>query len=189
MNKLLIGKILRPRGLKGELKVEILTNVLSVFSSVKKIFIDGKEYKVIKGSVQNGYAYINLSGVDKIETAEKFRNKEIYINETEIELNEDEVLSTDLIGFAVLNTAGEKIGTVQNIDNYGGGDFFEIVVTGGGTPTGQTGFPADSDLSANRKPPMYYIQIPNEDEFILETNMKNKTITVTDSALTSETVL
>jgi 16S rRNA processing protein RimM len=166
VKRVLIGRILRPRGLKGELKVEILTNILFVFSSVQKIFIDGREYEVAKGSVQNGCAYINLSGIDSIEKAEKFRNKEIYINADEIKLNDGEVLSDDLIGFAVFGADGKKIGVVKNIENYGGGDFFEIAATGLG-----------------------YIQIPNESEFISETNMREQKIILTDAALNSETVL
>jgi 16S rRNA processing protein RimM len=164
--KVLVGKILRPRGLSGELKVDILTNKTTVFSTVKKVYIDDKEYTVTAGSIQGNYAYLNLLGVNKIEFAEKFRNREIFINAGDIKLNENEILSVDIIGYTVLNQKGEKIGVLRGVENYGGGDFFEIAI-----------------------PVVGIVQIPNEDEFITETDTVRKTITLTDNALQSETIL
>lgn len=159
-----IGQILKPRGLKGELKVEILYNRPVVFNDLQEVFIDDTKYAVVKSSVQNGFAYINLRGVDIIEKAERFRNKEIRVATEHLHLAADEVLSTDLIGFAVWHN-GKKIGVVNSVENYGAGDFFEIAVTGAG-----------------------FIQIPNEDDFILETNMTQKTLTLTPNALRTEIV-
>jgi 16S rRNA processing protein RimM len=164
--KVCVGKILRPRGLTGELKVGILTNRPDVFAAVRSIYIGDNEFIVNRGSVQNNFAYLNLEGVNTVELADKFRNKEIYIDAADMPLSADEVLSTELIGFAVLNIKGERIGSVKAVEDYGGGVFFEIAVTGAG-----------------------YVQIPNEDEFILETDMANKTITLTDNALLEETVI
>jgi 16S rRNA processing protein RimM len=158
--KVLIGQVLRPRGLRGELK----TN--AAFAELTKVYIDGREYKVDRSSLQNKFVYLCLAGVDSIEKAEKFRKKEIYVNENDLKIADDEVFADDLIGFAVLNANGEKIGKLKSVDDYGGGVFFEIAVAGVG-----------------------YVHIPNEDEFITETNMKNKTITLTINALHSENVL
>lgn len=160
----LVGQILKPRGLKGELKVDILTNRPLVFNDLHTVFIDKVKYTVVKGSVQNGFAYVNLQGIDTIEKAENFRNKNILIEAADLPLKADEVLSTELIGFTVIHD-GKKIGTVKAVENFGGGDFFEIAVTGVG-----------------------FIQIPNEDDFIAETNMTARTLTLTPNALQEELV-
>ena len=159
-----IGQILKPRGLKGELKVEILYNRPVIFNELTEVFVGDVKYAVTKSSVQNGFAYVNLQGIDAIEKAERFRNQEIRVESSELNLAEDEVLSTDLIGFKVLHN-GKEIGTIKSVENYGAGDFFEIAVTGVG-----------------------YIQIPNEDDFVLETNMTQKTLTLTPNALRAENV-
>jgi 16S rRNA processing protein RimM len=39
---------------------------------------------------------------------------------------EDEFLLADLIGLSVHNEAGETIGTIVGVPNYGGGDLLEI---------------------------------------------------------------
>lgn len=159
-----IGQILKPRGLKGELKVEILYNRPAVFNDLAEVFIKDTKYVVTKSSVQNGFAYVNLHGIDTIEKAEPFRNKEIQVRTENLHLADDEVLSTDLIGFAVVHN-GQNIGRINAVENYGAGDVFEIAVTGQG-----------------------FIQIPNEDDFILETNMTQKTLTLTPNALQTENV-
>jgi 16S rRNA processing protein RimM len=120
---------------------------------------------VIKGSVQNGFAYLFLDGVDSIDKAGHFRNKEVRVPAAALNLTDGEVLSSDIAGFAVFHK-GQKIGSLKAVENYGGGDFFEIALDGAG-----------------------YVQIPNEDEFIAETDMTNRVITLTDGALREETVL
>ena len=159
-----IGQILKPRGLKGELKVEILYNRPQIFNDLKEVYLDGNKYPVVKSSVQNGFAYLNLQDITVIEKAERFRNKLVQVKADSLQLAADEVLSTDLIGFAVVHN-GKKIGTVKAVENYGAGDFFEIAITGAG-----------------------FVQIPNEDDFIMETNMTQKTLILTANALSAEII-
>lgn len=159
-----IGTVLKPRGLKGELKVEILYNRPAIFNDLKTVYLGNRPYAVTKSSVQNGFAYLYLAAVTTIEQAEVFRRQEVKVESDTLQLADDEVLSTDLVGFTVIHL-GKKIGKVEAVENYGGGDFFEIAVTGSG-----------------------YVQIPNEDEFIAETNMTDRTLTLTPNALAAEIV-
>lgn len=159
-----IGTVLKPRGLKGELKVEILYNRPAIFNDLTKVYLGNRPYQVNKSSVQNGFAYLYLDGVTTIEQAEVFRRQEVKVESDTLQLADDEVLSTDLVGFAVIHL-GKKIGKVEAVENYGGGDFFEIALTGAG-----------------------YVQIPNEDDFIVETNMTDHTLTLTPNALAAEIV-
>jgi 16S rRNA processing protein RimM len=157
-NQLRVGKILRPRGLKGELKCD------ATFYNVPKVYINNQMYLVEKASLQNGNVFFKLIGIDTIEQAEKLRNKEIFIDREELKLGNDEVLTNDLIGFSVV-CDGHKIGKVTSIENYGSCDYFNVARFGG------------------------VISIPNEDEFILETNMTKKQITVSKNALDEEIIL
>lgn len=159
-----IGTVLKPRGLKGELKVEILYNRPTIFNNLTSVVIGNRSYLVQKSSVQNGFAYLFLVGVATIEQAETFRRQAVKVASDTLQLAADEVLSTDLIGFSVIQR-GKKIGTVQAVENYGGGDFFEIALTGAG-----------------------YVEVPNEDDFIAETNMTERTLTLTANALEAEMV-
>lgn len=159
-----IGTVLKPRGLKGELKVDITYNRPQIFNDLTDVVINNQTYQVAAGSVQNGFGYLRLVGIDTIEKAEPFRNQTVAVAETALHLQADEVLSSQLVGLTVIHQ-GKKIGTVKAVENYGGGDFFEIAVTGQG-----------------------FVQIPNEDDFIIETNLIDRTLTLTDRALDVELV-
>lgn len=159
-----IGTILKPRGLQGELKIDITYNRPMVFNEIKSVSLNEQTYQVARGSVQNGFAYLRLIGIDSIEKAEKLRNQIVKVDTSALHLADNEVLSSDLIGFEVVHK-GEKIGTVASIENYGAGDFFEIAVDGQG-----------------------FVLIPNEDDFIAETNMATHTLVLTPNALDAELV-
>lgn len=159
-----IGTVLKPRGLQGELKVGITYNHPEVFNELNEVSLNGKVYSVIRGSVQNGFAYLRLDGIETIEKAEQFRNQTVMVEDSALHLQADEVLSSELIGFDVVHL-GKKVGCVAAVENYGGGDFFEIAITG-----------------------KEFVLIPNEDDFILETNLTTRTLVLTPNALEAELV-
>lgn len=159
-----IGTVLKPRGLQGEIKIGIEYNHPEVFNDLTMVSLRGQAYQVVRGSVQNGFAYLRLTGIDSIEKAEKLRNVTVMVEESDLHLQADEILSTELVGFNVVHL-DKKIGTVTAVENYGGGDFFEIAVTG-----------------------KEFILIPNEDDFILETNLITRTLVLKPNALETELV-
>ena len=70
----------------------------------------------------------------------------VKVESGDLHLQDNEVLSSDLIGFEVVHK-GKKIGTIASIENYGASDFFEIAVDGQG-----------------------FVLLPNEDDFIVKFN-------------------
>ena len=159
-----IGTILKPRGLQGELKVGMTYNHPEIFNELTEVILNGKTYAVERGSVQNGFAYLRLDGVNTIEKAEKLRNQTVMVDENALHLQSDEILSSELIGYDVVHL-GKKVGHVVAVENYGAGDFFEIAITG-----------------------KEFVLIPNEDDFILETNVTTRTLVLSPNALESELV-
>jgi 16S rRNA processing protein RimM len=161
-----IGKVLKPRGLSGELKVQILTNRAEAFTNAKSVYLGGKKFSVAKASVQNGFAYLTLAGIDSADTAERLRGRFVCIERAGFALAPDEVLSTDLIGFQIADADGNILGTLTDIIDYGAGDVFECTAPAGGT-----------------------FSFPNEDAFITETNMTERKIVVKKDMLSAEIVL
>ena len=159
-----IGTVLKPRGLQGVFKVAMTYNRPEIFNELTEVSLQGKSYLVNRGSVQNGFAYLRLAGIHTIEKAEKLRNQIVMVDDCVLHLQDDEVLSSELIGFDVVHL-GKKVGTVVAVENYGAGDFFEIAITG-----------------------KEFVLIPNEDDFISETNLTTRTLVLTPNALESELV-
>ena len=79
-----IGKILKPRGLKGELKVflynedsESLNSNLNIWININDSF---KSFKLIYISSCKNNRIINIEGIDSRELSEDLKNKKIYIS-------------------------------------------------------------------------------------------------------------
>jgi len=158
--KYLIGKILKPRGLKGELKVQILTNLTHAFEGLKKVYLGKTAFEVEKSSVQNAFAYIKLKSFDTIESVEDFRNAKVYVTKSILKLEADDILQDDLVGFEIVNQKGKKIGDVVAIESFG-----ERVV-----------------LNSDK------FSFPYEDDFVVETDIDGRKITVRELMLVTEEV-
>jgi 16S rRNA processing protein RimM len=73
-----------------------------------------------------------LRGVRGREAAEALRNVRLFVPRSRLpELADaDEFYHADLIGLAVVDPAGETLGTIVAIQNFGAGDLLEIRATG-----------------------------------------------------------
>jgi 16S rRNA processing protein RimM len=112
-----IGQIVGAFGLKGQVKVEALTNFESRFDEGNTVFIDDKPYIIRKFQSHKNRPLISLKGVDKIDQAEALQWKYMEA-EGEPELDDDEFLIEDLIGLKVITDTGEQLGVVDDIEDY-----------------------------------------------------------------------
>lgn len=124
MRKILIGKILKPKGLDGTLKV---TNfeLEDLAKNFKNVFIDEISFKVQKAYTAKDFVYYTLETIDSIDKADKLRNKEIFGSYGDLNLPENKYLTLDIIGCSVI-VAGKKIGVITSVENYGAGDIYSI---------------------------------------------------------------
>lgn len=120
MNLLEIGKILRPHGIKGAVKVECFVD--EHFSMFKDVMITNKLAKAQVKNVQNlnkDFYIVTLDVIPDIDTAEKFRNQSIYIDRDLYSEFKEKLYMSDLINKPVLNEKGEQIGYMVDYDDYG----------------------------------------------------------------------
>lgn len=125
-SELTIGKVLKPRGLKGEVKIEIYSSDSARFSRLKKMKIDGAEYDVEHISTEGGIGYVTLNGVDSVEKAELLRGKFITANRDDLpKLPDGKYYIVDMIGLDVV-VGGEVVGVVENVLQYGSCDVYVV---------------------------------------------------------------
>src|SRR5690242_1302689 len=75
-----------------------------------------------------------FKGVTTREDAERLNGIELYVPRDRLpETDEDEYYHADLIGLAAVNAAGEPLGRVLAIHNFGAGDIIEIAPPKGAT--------------------------------------------------------
>ncbi len=127
--KILIGKVVKPQGVKGELKVYPADSNLDIYKNIKEIYIDNSSEptKIKHMSLRQGFIYLTLQGLSDRTKAELYRNKSLYVNEEDIILNENTYYTENLIGIEVVDKSNNYIGTVVDIESYGAADVITIL--------------------------------------------------------------
>lgn len=121
-----VARIVRPRGLRGEVVAELLTDFPERFDGLETvvgIFPDGtrRDLKIDESWLQNDRIVLKIENVDSIESAEAFRNVEVCVPESDaVELAEEEFFDWQLEGCRVDSVEGEYIGIVRGLMRTGG---------------------------------------------------------------------
>lgn len=114
-NLIKIGLITKPHGVKGEIKINPLTDDVTRFNGLKKVIIDGKETKVLNAKVGDGAVYLTIFGVSDRNGAELLRGKFLFVNREEaIPLEENSFFIDDIIGCSVF-ADGDYVGKVIDV--------------------------------------------------------------------------
>lgn len=126
MDKIVIGKVIKPQGIKGEIKVDITASDKQLASKLKEIYLDNDSYTVISvKNLVNG-VFFKLKGVDDRNQAELLRGKQVSFKRDKMpKLEEGRYLIADVIGSEII--AGENVvGILENILQYGAADVYVV---------------------------------------------------------------
>ncbi|MBP3398084.1 MAG: 16S rRNA processing protein RimM [Alphaproteobacteria bacterium] len=127
-NKILVGKIVAPQGIRGEVRVNTYTENPMDFKTLNVIgdkFGDG-DFKFVRVVPSSNVIIAKIRGVDDRNMAETLRGNELYVTRDSLPpVADDEYYQADLIGFDVVRN-GKKIGIVDCFQNYGAGDIIEL---------------------------------------------------------------
>lgn len=121
-SKILVGKIVAPQGLRGEVRVQTFT---SDPSDIKTLKIENIDLQFIR-SVGTDVAICKIYGINDRNEAEKLRGTELFINRQSLpKLPQGEYYQTDLIGMKLI-VSGTDSGRVVAVHNFGAGDILEL---------------------------------------------------------------
>lgn len=130
-----IAFITKPRGLRGEVTANILTDFPERFDNLERVlavFENGErsELELERFFFQKDRIVLKFKDFDSIEEAENLRNVEICVPESEaVELEDDEFFDWELKDCTVETIEGEKIGIVKEI--FRAGENINLVVENG----------------------------------------------------------
>ena len=129
-NKLIhVGTFGQPYGLRGEIKLKILTSSLESFKLLSKDFINNKNTslkfnkirKVGSNNVVSLPNYSDRNSVKKLVGTYIFCERKNFPQTTD-----SQYYVIDLIDCTVVNLNKKKLGKIVNIQNFGAGDLMEI---------------------------------------------------------------
>lgn len=128
MEKILIAKVLKPQGLKGEIKCKLENDDYSIIQNVTEIFLEGKDIptRIKSKAFRGGYLYLTIGTIDSREKADLIRGFNIYADRKFLVIPEDEYMIDEIIGAKVFSEEGAEIGELVDVQNYGATDLFVI---------------------------------------------------------------
>ena len=109
-----VGYISGPFGIKGEVKVISNVNHLEkIFKIGNTLYIENEKYIIKKSHLHKNNYLLLFTDLDNINKLDKILKKNIYIKREEIQLNENEYLNFELLGFNVFDDV--EIGVVKEV--------------------------------------------------------------------------
>ncbi len=133
---LILGEILRPHGVRGELRVRLLTDFPERISKLKSVYLgtdpNGKvtAYSVEAMRMHQDYGLLKLKGIDDRTEAERYRQLLVMVDlKHAVPLEAGEFYLYELIGLEVRTENGEVLGTLTEVLETGANDVY--VVKGG----------------------------------------------------------
>lgn len=130
---LAIARVLRPRGRRGEVVAEVLTDFPERFATVKQAFLEDhtagpQPVEIAETWWHEGRLILRFAGVDSISQAEGLRGRLLLIPQRErVALGQDQYYVWELVGCAVVSRgSGATLGQVTGVEPTGGVELLRV---------------------------------------------------------------
>lgn len=128
-----IGQVVGTHGIRGGLKVRMATSFPERFAKGNTVKINGLRAEILRVSFHKDQARIETDKIDTCEAAEGLKWADVSVPASQIpDLEDDEYLTSDLIGLEVVGVSGEHYGKVLDVLPNPAHDIF--VLAGGMIP-------------------------------------------------------
>lgn len=125
------GQIVKPQGLRGEVKVRPLTDDAQRFYDLPQVFLkEAGGYRAVAVTsvrLHEGFAYLKLAGIDSRDAAEALRDAFLWVDRAHAApLPEGRYYIADILGSAVVDENGGKHGVIEDVIQTGANDVYVI---------------------------------------------------------------
>ncbi len=139
---LLIGTVIKPQGVKGEVKVKPETDDPARFLELTQVYVrEGAGYATRAMTctrVHDGFVYLQFAGASDRDAAEALRGLVLYIDRAHATaLPQDAEFICDLLGCEAFDQEGQRIGKLVDVLQPGANDVYVL-----DTPRGELMLPA-----------------------------------------------
>jgi 16S rRNA processing protein RimM len=131
---LVIGEILRPHGVRGEVRLRILTAYPERIAKLKTVYLGDSHdapdlipYQVEANRMSTGYGLLKLKGIEERNAADRLRGLFVMVDFAHaVPLEEGEFYLYQLIGIRVFTDDGLELGTLVDVLETGANDVYVI---------------------------------------------------------------
>ncbi len=155
MKYLEVGKIVTTHGIKGEVKVQVITDNIERFNKGNLLYLGDKKEKIIidNSRFQKNMILLSFNKINNINDVLKYVNQTLYVDIDEVR-TEDEIYYDDLID-CIVYVNNQKIGIVEDVIEVPQGEILKI-------------------LKNNQE----YALVPYVSEFIVDVDINEKKIII-----------
>jgi 16S rRNA processing protein RimM len=125
-----VGKVRRPHGVRGEVKVEILTDFPERLQSKKEVFVGSEDHPHKIRSIRPHtppVVIMSFEGLDSLEDVEWMRTHYLLVRAESLpELPDGEYYFHQLLGLQVFDVGGEFLGSLSDILETGANDVYVV---------------------------------------------------------------
>jgi 16S rRNA processing protein RimM len=122
-----VGRILAPFGLKGEVKVQSLTDNPDRLRAGSRIYAGLQPLTITAAREAGGFTYLTFKGHNDRSSVEPLRHRMLQVREDELPpLPAGEYYRFQLIGLTAVDRAGVTLGTVAEVIETGANDVLRI---------------------------------------------------------------
>jgi 16S rRNA processing protein RimM len=130
-SKIEIAKLLKPHGIRGEIKVKLFSDNYDAFCDREFAYIrqDGAYRRITYTAVRVAppFVYILIEGVNSRNDAETYSGVLLYLDRVDFDEPDDgEYYVCDLVGLRVVDEKGEKLGTLKDVLQHGAADVYVV---------------------------------------------------------------
>lgn len=127
-NLVVIGQIVAPHGVRGELRIIPLTDFPDRFSKLKKVLLaDGTSLHVEGARNHKQFVLLKFRGISTMDEANLLRGKLIHVDRDNlVPLPEGHYYQFEIIGLKVNTETGEYLGKVTDILATGSNDVYVV---------------------------------------------------------------
>ena len=113
---LVVGRVLSPWGVKGQVKVEVMTDSPQRLAPQNRVYLDGRPLVIEDTRRLKGYLVLKLDTIDSVEAAERLRGRYLEAPRPDTSaLLPGEYYHFQLIGLEVWSLEGELLGRISDI--------------------------------------------------------------------------
>ena len=158
--KIPLGEILKPHGIKGELKILFYNEESKSLQKDQKVFLESPQKNIIEYKIEKiFYSFrknrIKFFDINTIDEADDLRGYIVNIDRSDLpEINDSEYYLSDLVGYSLIDKSNKNYGKV-----------IEVLA-----------LPANSVLNVSKDDKEYLI--PLIDDVVLEVNQNQKVIII-----------
>ena len=109
------GCVVNTHGVAGEVKIEVWLDSPAFMKSFKRLFIGGRELRLLSARAQKGFLLCRLEGVDDLNAAMALKGRTVCVAREDAKLPPGAFFLSDILGARVVDEQGTEIGKLVEI--------------------------------------------------------------------------